>query len=372
MKVLHIIPTLNKGGAEKLVLDICEELDLRPNIEAKLLILSNENTFKLDDYSFEVKFINVNFQYSVFKKNQCENINEFNSFIDQYAPDVIHTHLFESELISRLKPRDNVKYFSHIHWNTAELTKPKLKSILSKKGLIDHAVYREMVKVYKEVNNSFISISPNSDVFYKKNLPQFTDKIHLISNAIKTDAYKTTVREKKEKLKLISIGSLNSRKNQILQLLISKELLESGIDFELNIVGDGPDKGFLLKKITELNLQNHVKMIGLSNEIPTLLKQNNIFLHTASYEPFGLVLIEAMASSIPVISLNGGGNKELVENGVNGYIIDEQNPKLFADRILNLWNDQDKYKAISLNASYEAKSYDIVPYIDKLLKLYTF
>jgi glycosyltransferase involved in cell wall biosynthesis len=370
MKVLNIIPTLNKGGAEKLVLDICEELSLRPNTEVKLLVLSSENTFELSKYSFETKFINAKFQFNIYKKDLSENINKVNDFIDEFSPDVIHTHLFDSEIFTRLNKRDNVKYFSHIHYNTIELTKPTIKNIFSKKGLIDFAVYHKLLKVYKKVNNSFISISPDSDNFHKENIPQFRNRIHLLTNAIKTSAYKTPIRENRDKLKIISIGSLIIRKNQNFQLLISQKLLDAGVDFELNIVGDGPDREHLIKKITELKLDNNVNMIGLSNEIPTLLSQNNIFLHTASYEPFGLVLIEAMASSLPVIALNGAGNKEIVENEVTGFFIDQQDPDLFVEKILKIWNDQDEYKTMSANAYNKSKSYDIVPYIDKLIEIY--
>lgn len=370
MKIIHIIPTLNKGGAEKLVLDICNELSFRPYLKVLLIVLSDKNTFKLNEYKFDIKFINIKFQYKILKPNVSKEINHLELCINEFSPDIIHSHLFESEFIPRLNNIDGVKYFSHIHSNTPQLTKPTLKNLFSKKGLIDYFVYREIVKLYKKVNNSFISISSYTDNFYKKNIPQFKNRIHLLPNAIRTSIYSSEKRDKGDKIKIISVGSLISVKNQNLQLQISKNLLEAGVKFELNIVGEGEDRDYLSKKILELNLQNNVNLIGHSNEVPKLLSQNNIFLHTAPYEAFGLVLIEAMANRLPIIALNGLGNIDIIQDGINGFIINQQEPNLFLEKILKIWNDQTEYKKMTDNAYQRSKFYDIVPYIDNLIKIY--
>ena len=96
------------------------------------------------------------------------------------------------------------------------------------------------------------------------------------------------------------------------------------------------------------------------------LWQSDVYVHTATYEPLGLVLLEAMASGIPVISLDGGGNRDLIINGKNGFLIENQNPKEFANRILEVYQN----KEISDFNVELAKQFDIKTYCDELLEIY--
>jgi glycosyltransferase involved in cell wall biosynthesis len=102
-------------------------------------------------------------------------------------------------------------------------------------------------------------------------------------------------------------------------------LKAKGIEFEIKILGDGPKYSLLEKEIIDLDLSNQVHLLGNVNDVAYYLKKANIFLHTALYEPFGLVLLEAMASGLPVISLDGKGNRDIVVNDKNGYLLQENN-----------------------------------------------
>jgi len=93
-------------------------------------------------------------------------------------------------------------------------------------------------------------------------------------------------------------------------------------------------------------------------------------VHTATYEPLGLVLLEAMAAGVPVITLDGKGNRDIIINGENGYLIDMPLPELFADKIQELWMDLEKYCAVSKNAIRFAEQYDIKIYTERLINLY--
>ncbi len=370
-KIIHVIPSLAKGGAEKMVLDFCEEISKREGFEVKLLVLSKENTFDLSDYSFEVKFFDVEFRFSIFGKNLERNVSELYDFFNGYSPNVIHSHLYDAEQVCRIKPIKGVRYFSHAHFNTVELKTPAFSNLFSKKGIIDFLVYRNITKVYSLVNNSFITISQDTHSYYLENIPQFKSRIHFLLNAINTKNYEAPFRKREGRIRIISVGSLNDRKNQILQLKIAEELLKSGHDFELNIFGEGRNREMLENEVQNRGLSNNVKIRGNSNKIPHEMKEHHFFIHTAKYEPFGLVLIEAMASGLPVISLDGGGNRELINDSKDGFLINSEDPQKFAEIIQQLWNDNSKYDLIAEAGKQKSLQYDIVPYIDKLLKLYS-
>ncbi|MDB4091086.1 glycosyltransferase family 4 protein, partial [Crocinitomicaceae bacterium] len=92
--------------------------------------------------------------------------------------------------------------------------------------------------------------------------------------------------------------------------------------------------------------------------------------HSATYEPLGLVLLEAMAAGLPIITLDGKGNRDLMEQGKNGYMIHQQDPKEFAQKIISLVENKGKYAEISNYCKEYVKQYDIKEYVNKLLALY--
>ena len=117
MKILHVIPNLLKGGAQRLVIDICNELSKKESIECKILVLSKSNNeFQYCSSTLDITYCSVNFSLSIFRKNQI-NIDSYERFIDGFKPIVIHSHLYFSELVCHENPRPNIKYISHLHSN---------------------------------------------------------------------------------------------------------------------------------------------------------------------------------------------------------------------------------------------------------------
>ena len=73
---------------------------------------------------------------------------------------------------------------------------------------------------------------------------------------------------------------------------------------------------------------------------------------------------------MPVVTLDGKGNRDLIEEGKNGYMIYDQDPEKFAQKIISLVENKDKYTEISNYCKEYAKQYDIKEYVNKLLVLY--
>ena len=128
MKILHVIPNLLKGGAQRLVIDICNELSIKQSLECKILVLSKPNNeFHYCSSSLNITYCSVNFKLSIFKKNQI-NIDSYEKIIDEFKPKIIHSHLYFSELVCHENPRLNIKYISHLHDNNMIFKKTTFKS----------------------------------------------------------------------------------------------------------------------------------------------------------------------------------------------------------------------------------------------------
>lgn len=111
---------------------------------------------------------------------------------------------------------------------------------------------------------------------------------------------------------LISIGTLEARKNQQYLLEIIAALREQGTPLSLTIVGDGPDRAMLESKARALQLEGLVTFAGFVADAAALLNAHKAYIHVALIESFGITLIEAMARAKPVFAAPVGGIPEVL------------------------------------------------------------
>ena len=156
MKILHIIPSLSTGGAERLVIDICNELDKRNDIEVKLLVLSDRIDFDDKTIGFDYSVIQSNVCLSLKSSNQVD-LKDFEDAVTEFEPEIIHSHLFEAELLSRWKVFPNITYITHCHDNMSQISGFSRKKSF-KKNITDFYEKKLLFKRYKDCNNNFIAI----------------------------------------------------------------------------------------------------------------------------------------------------------------------------------------------------------------------
>lgn len=368
LKIIQIIPSLAKGGAERLVLDLCIELSKRPDIEIQLITFYEENKYKYLSKTIKHKIIKSSFIPSITGQT-IYNITDLQAYIVSFKPDIIHTHLWEAELVSRQINYPKAIWISHFHDNMIQLKNTYFPT--SKKDLIYIYEKHLATSKYKFLNNRFICISNDTFKYANKVLPkQFKNNIYKLPNAIDLNRFQNKKIKSNHQLKLINIGSFVEKKNQAFLIPIIKKLIDKNIPVQLHLLGDGKNRTYIMQLIEQNKLLDYIILHGNVNNVEEYLSKSDIYVHSAYYEPFGLVLLEAMAAGLPVVCLDGGGNRDIIENGKNGFIIKDQNVDEFVERILELHNNQKLYTEISTYAQQYAMQYDIKPYVDKLLEIY--
>lgn len=367
LKTLHIIPSLCKGGAERLVLDICRELQQRSGVQVKLITFSAQNHYLELSESLDWEVIPAVFVPSIAGK-ATQKLTALRDAITTFAPEIIHTHLWEAEMVTRQIEYPKAKWFSHFHDNMRQLnnTFPYTKQHLTER-------YERwlMLKKYRTCNNHFVCISKDTQNYAKRVLPTyFRNQIYYLSNAIDYQRFYENKDEIPSKLQLISIGRLDKNKNHRFLIKVVEKIKITCNDVQFLIVGEGPERNKLESEIKSKELNKHIKLLGRQNNLEKLLWKSSIYVHAAFSEAFGLALIEAMAAGLPVVSLDGKGNRELIEQGKNGFMIFEENAELFAERILEIWQNKKLYRQMSQYAQEFAKKHDIKEYVDKLIEIY--
>jgi glycosyltransferase involved in cell wall biosynthesis len=143
-------------------------------------------------------------------------------------------------------------------------------------------------------------------------------------------------------------------------------------DTHLVVVGgrhDGePDySDILAQQIANLALENMVHMVGLQSNVEEWVQAMDVFVHASDQEPFGIVTIEAMALGKPVIAADSGGPREIITEGVDGFLTPYNNTEKLAEAILRYLDDPEKAAKMGHAAQKRAQDFSTVRYADAII-----
>lgn len=368
MRILHIIPSLEIGGAERLTFNICCDLDAREGIEVGLITFRNTNQFGEKDF---IKHVPADIKLSLTGRNVF-NVTQLQSAIESFKPDIIHSHLFEAEIVSRFCNYPQAKWFSHFHDNMPQLANWTWKSLPSKERITNAFEKHTLFKRYQaNGGNNFIAISKDAEHYAQDVIPR-SSRLFYLKNAIDFDLFYSPVKliDTNQSVHLINVGSFQPKKNQQFLIDVMKYLIDHNFSCALSFLGDGKERENVEEKSRNLGVDGVISFKGNVTKVQDYVQQADIYVHAAYYEPFGLVLLEAMAAGLPVVSVHGGGNADIIDNDQNGYILDGQDVEDFANHIIKLAQNPELYERIAKAGQATARQYGIQQYGDQLIALY--
>lgn len=371
MRILHVIPNLLKGGAQRLAIDICNELTKIDKVDCKLLVLSeSKNDFNYCSSNIQIIYCKVKFKLSFFRRNIIE-IDEYEKIVNEFNPEIIHSHLYFAELICHESPRKNIQYISHLHSNNLVFKKPLIKMFWNKELIYRYYERIRLKRKYYKSNKKHIAISKDTFNYFKDNISNQSKNIWILPNGINLERFKNT-RSKtlNSKISLVTVGNLFANKDQIFLLDVVNYIKNKKYSISLNIVGDGPELRNITERVKFLKIEENVIISGQKDLVEEELKESNFYVHSSNSEGFGLTIVEAMAAGLPVISYNAKGNKDIIKNGVNGYLIEDKKANYFGEIIIELFNNKEKYQKVSSQALITSLEYDLTKYIKNLIAIY--
>jgi glycosyltransferase involved in cell wall biosynthesis len=161
------------------------------------------------------------------------------------------------------------------------------------------------------------------------------DRMRVIPNGIRPERFKEA---RPEGPTILFVGRLHQRKGVDVLLRAMPEVREHVPDARLLVAGSGEREGQLKALKEELGLGDEVEFLGFvpDEDLPDLYARARVFTMPSLYEGFGIVMIEAMASSVPVVAFATGGAPEVIEDGSNGYLADVDT---LADRLVRVLED---------------------------------
>jgi len=256
------------------------------------------------------------------------------------AAGVSHVHVHFAGLASRtawwIKRLYNIPYSFTGHANDIFCPKPDQRV-----GLGDLVRDASFVVIVSDFGANWL----------RSRFPESGHKIHRVYNGLDLSLFKPAA-PAAEPLRLLTVGRLIEKKGFRYLIDACHLLRVAGFNFGCQIVGEGPEHSRLQELIDQYNLSDVVRLTGplTQTELSELLAQSSIFVFPAVHDGAGdtdnlpTVLIEAMASHLPVVSTEVAGIPEIVQQNVNGILVPEKDPAQLADAIRTIASDADLLK----------------------------
>lgn len=340
-KILFCIDTLNKGGAERVVSILANELSKDNNVYV-LTIVNHDKEYLLSNKikydSLEKKsFSNRIIKKAILPIRFIHCVNALRKLLIKERFDIIISFLPFASFISSIAKTKNDKLIISERNDPVIEYKPFLYNYLMKKyypkadGFVfqtnDAKNYFNGIIDYKKIKSSII-LNPVNNVFvHKKNC------------------------NKKNNI-IVNIGRLTEQKNQELLIKSFNEIKDDYPDINLNIYGDGYLKDYLENIIKGYKLENRVFLKGIVNDIADEIVNSRMFVLSSNYEGLPNSLIEAMTLGLPCISTDCpcGGPRFLIKNNKNGLLVEMNDFKQLADRMRYLLDNDRQSKLLGNNA----------------------
>lgn len=170
---------------------------------------------------------------------------------------------------------------------------------------------------------------------------------------------------------IVSIGRLGAEKNWETLLRAVAQVCPVHPEVRLVLIGDGPDKQSLEALVTELGIAERVTFTGALpfSEVPAYLKAADLFSFASVTETQGLVTIEAMAAGLPVVAVDATGTRDIVDNGEQGLLV-ENDPAALASAINEVLSDPKRMKRFGANALKKSRMFDMNHLAKQVVQVY--
>jgi glycosyltransferase involved in cell wall biosynthesis len=191
-------------------------------------------------------------------------------------------------------------------------------SFIQEAGPIMKRVYALAEKFAGLLSAGVITVSEYDRSFCLKHRILPPEKVATVHNGIPDVPYIPSEQDT-EIPWLIMVARLERPKNHI-ALLKALALLQH-LEWEMNLVGDGPLRSDIEQAVSRLGLTGRVNLLGARGDVPDLLRKFQIFVLCSDMEGLPISILEAMRSGLPVIASDVGGVAEMVDHGVNGFLV---------------------------------------------------
>lgn len=341
VKITHFVENLNRGGLERVVLDLIRAQHEQGHA-CQVICLFERGTL-----ADELRNIDVQV-HACGKRSGFDfaAIGRARAILRRNCPSVLHTH----------------NAVSHYHAVLAALGLPIGRIINTRHGMGGlrpsgrrDRLYRYSMRFTQVV--ATVCEAAKDDLIASGIVP--VDKIVSVPNGIDVDGFLPATAHVRQRLaadlgfpadtRLIgSVGRLNWAKDQATLIRMFGKVASRVPGTALVLVGDGRLSGELAALADAEHVSNRVRFLGDRDDIPALLQGFTLFASSSITEGYSIAMMEACAAALPLIATRVGGNAEIVREGVNGCLVEAGDADALADSVVMLLDDASRAQAMGL------------------------
>lgn len=323
INVMHVVLSLDTGGLEKFVIDLCRHC--RPEVAGQIAAIEKLGGLAEKCPDIRIACLCKGDGFSI------RAIWDLYRIIRSNKVDIVHSHntgaLFYAGLASKVarKPILHTKHGSDQYSTRMKVT------------LLSARFPNLVVSVSEQITKNCIEIEGIR-----------SSRIVEIANGVDTDLYRPTpikedMRKKlgisKAQFLIGNVARLSPEKDHFTLLDAFKEVQKKIVDPHLIICGAGPLLSKLQQYSRSIEVSHSVSFLGDRDDVPMLMPLFDVFVLTSTSEGTPLTILEAMACGVPVVATSVGGIGKVIKNGYNGLLCEPGNASGVGQNILKIYND---------------------------------
>ncbi len=316
--MMHVLTSLEIGGAEMLVVRLIEAID-QDRFEPSVTCLRRRGALadRLTDLGVLVECPAVPADQGAVHLGLA-----LRRVVGRHRPDVLHTH--------------NVSPLAASAWALAG--QPSIRLVHTKHGRSTaHGVVGRAAAWWAARRaTAIVAVSRDAaeQAIHEEHVAR--SRVRVIMNGVDLPP---SIRRDRAPTRAITVARLEAVKDQVTMLRAVPTIVAALPSFHLDIVGDGGERAHLEATVDRLGVRDHVTFHGFQTDVSRYLAAADIFLLSSVSEGISLTLLEAMASGLPVVATAVGGNPEVVVAGVTGLLVAPSDPAALAAATLTLTGD---------------------------------
>lgn len=374
MKIIYCThSTCNPGGMERVLLNKVTYLSQLPGWEVAVVTTDQHQRPPFYPFPEKVRMTDLGINYSEdngkgawkkitgYLRKRKEHKRKLTALLLKEKPDiVVSLYPSESSFIPDIK--DGSRKVLELHYCKFFRLQYGRRGLL---GWIDKLRTRQDEQIVRRFDK-FVVLT-NEDRGYWGNLPN----IEVIPNAAMhvSDAYSDVMNKR-----VIAVGRLDYQKgfDRLIQAWELVQYTGKFTDWKLDIFGQGEWREMLQQMIDKAELQNTVCLNRPTKQIGEEYVKSDMLVMSSNYEGFPMVMIEAMACGLPVVSFDYKcGPKDIIQTGINGLLVPNGDIQALADAMMKVMEDEAYRKMLSLNARKVVDTYSEQAVMSQWIRLFT-
>ena len=320
---------------------IATELALELANKHEVHLVSYDQPVRLEETDFSFHKVEQ-FRYYLFEDIPCcytlALTSKLTEIIESHNLDLIHAHYAVPNSVSAYLAKkisgDRVKVVTTLHGTDSYLVG-------------SHPSYKEVTQFSIQRSDGLTAVS---EYLRERTLDEFdiSRDITVIPNFV--DPYEFRRKEEESDRKIICHSSNFRPIKRIPDIVRAFEIISEEIKSELVFIGDGPERHSARTLAKRLGISDSVHFLGNVKNVNEVLGKSDLFLLPSEDESFGVAALEAMSCEVPVIASNVGGLRELITDGVDGYLVKVGDVETLAQRSVRILQDPKLQRELGKNA----------------------